>query len=135
MSNGKNNSIDRRNKYIELENQFKDLVKNIIRHFPIVDEILILDILRLEYFEPNWQGTSTIEIRYKRDTANLDEKKDQLYNKFHMLPMEKDKRTLRFKAKHMFLQDVKELVNNDNDIERISGSARPTEDDQYPSSQ
>ena len=50
-----------------------------------------------------------------------------------MLPMEKDKRTLRFKAKKMFLQDVEELFNNDSDIEHLSGSARPTEDGQYPS--
>jgi hypothetical protein len=52
-----------------------------------------------------------------------------------MLPMEKDERTLRFKAKKMFLQDIEELANNDSDIEFISGSAKPTEDDQYPSSQ
>jgi len=89
----------------------------------------------LENFKPNWQGTTTIEIRYKKDIVNLDEKKDRLYNKFNMLPMEKDDRTLRFKAKKMFLQDVEKLFNHDNDIEHISGFARPTEDDQYPSSQ
>ena len=135
MNNGKNNSIDSRNKYIELENQFNNLVNNINKYFPHVDEILILDILRLEYFKPDWQGTITIEIQYRKDSVNLDEKKDRLYDKFDMLPMEKDERTLRFKAKKMFLQDLEELFNNDNDIEYISGSARSTEDDQYPSSQ
>jgi hypothetical protein len=135
MNNGKNNSTNPSNKHIELENQFNNLVKNINEYFPLVDEILILDILRLEHFKPNWQGTSTIEIRYKDDMVNLDKKKDQLYEKFNMLPMEKDERTLRFKAKKMFLHDVEDLFNNDNDIEYISGSARPTEDDQYPSSQ
>ena len=135
MNNGKNNSIDPRNKYIELENQFNNLVKNINKYFPHVDEILILDILRLDYFKPDWQGTITIEIQYRNDSVNLDEKKDRLYDKFDMLPMEKDERTLRFKAKKMFLRDLEELFNNDNDIEYISGSARPSEDDQYPSSQ
>lgn len=52
-----------------------------------------------------------------------------------MLPMEKDERTLRFKAKKMFLQDMEELFSNDSDIEHVSGTAGPTEDDQYPSSQ
>lgn len=135
LNNEKNNPTNPKKRHVELENQFKDLVKNIKEYFPYVDEILILDILKLEYFKANWQGTTTIEIKYKKDAVNLGEKKDQLYDKFHMLPMEKDERTLRFKAKKMFLQDVEELFNNDSDIERLSGSARPTEDDQYPSSQ
>jgi len=37
MNNGKDNSTDPSNKYIELENQFKDLVKDIKEYFPIVD--------------------------------------------------------------------------------------------------
>ncbi|CAN5803506.1 hypothetical protein BH23THE1_BH23THE1_23150 [soil metagenome] len=134
MNNVKNASTNPSNRHVILENQFKDLVKNVKKYFPLVDEILILDILRLEYFKPNWQGTTTIEIKYKNDAVNLVEKKDKLYDKFNMLPMEKDERTLRFKAKKMFLHDVEELFNNDSDIERLSGSARPNEDGQYPSS-
>ncbi|MDQ2684739.1 MAG: hypothetical protein M3Y25_02710 [Thermoproteota archaeon] len=49
--------------------------------------------------------------------------------------MEKDERTLRFKAKRVYLQDIEEFFENDPDIEYLTGSARPTEDDQYPSSQ
>lgn len=135
MNNEKNSSTHQNKRHIDLESQFKGLVKNIKENFPLVDEILILDILRLEYFKPNWQGTTTIEIQYRKDTANLDEKKDKFYDKFNMLPMEKDERTLRFKAKKMYLNDIEELFNNDSDIEHISGSAKSTEDDQYPSSQ
>jgi hypothetical protein len=135
MNHEKNKSTHPEKRYVDLENQFKGLVTNIKENFPLVDEILILDILRLEYFKPNWRGTTTIEIQYRKDNLNLGEKKDELYGKFNMLPMEKDERTLRFKAKKMFLQDIEELTNNDSDIEFISGSAKPTEDDQYPSSQ
>ena len=63
----------------------------------------------------------------------MEEKKENLYNKFNMLPMEKDERTLRFKAKRMYLEDIEELIAKDQDIEYISGSAKSNEDDQYPS--
>lgn len=122
-------------KYVELENHFENLVKNIKEYFPYVDEMLILDILQLEYFKPDWHGTITIEIQYRNNSVNLDEKKDKLYEKFHMLPMEKNENTLRFKAKEMFLKDIEELFDNDLEIAHISGSARATEDEQYPSSQ
>ena len=122
-------------RYLNIKSQFDNLVRNIKEDFPHVDENLILDILRLEYFKPNWQGTTTIEIQYKKDSVSLQEKKDRLYDKFNMLPMEKDERTLRFKAKKMYLQDIEEFFENDSDIEHLTGSAKPTEDDQYPSSQ
>ncbi|GKS61936.1 hypothetical protein YTPLAS21_13940 [Candidatus Nitrosocosmicus sp.] len=122
-------------KYINIENHFKSLVKSIKEYFPYIDEILILDILRLEYFKPNWQGTITIEIQYRKNSVNLDEKKDKFYDKFQMLPMEKNESTLRFKAKKMFLKDIEELFDNDSEIAYVTGSARPSEDDQYPSSQ
>lgn len=135
MDNDNSNATKSNKRYTDIESQFKNLVRNIKESFPHVDQNLVLDILRLEYFKPDWQGTTTIEIQYKKDSANLKEKKDRLYDKFDMLPMEKDERTLRFKAKKMYLRDIEEFFENDSDIEYLTGSARPTEDDQYPSSQ
>ena len=135
MNNDNDNQANPNKRSMDIESQFKGLVKNINEYFPFVDEILILDILRLEYFKPNWQGTTTIEIQYRKVSVNLEEKKDRLYDKFNMLPMEKDERTLRFKAKKMYLRDIEEFFENDSDIEHITGSARSTEEDQYPSSQ
>jgi hypothetical protein len=129
------NHVNIGKKYIDIENHFKSLVKSIKEYFPYIDEILILDILRLEYFKPDWQGTITIEIQYRKNSVNLDEKKDKFYDKFQMLPMEKNESTLRFKAKKMFLKDIEELFDNDSEIAYVTGSARPSEDDQYPSSQ
>lgn len=135
MNKNNSNHTMTKKKYVELENHFENLVKNIKEYFPYVDEMLILDILQLEYFKPDWHGTITIEIQYRNNSVNLDEKKDKLYEKFHMLPMEKNENTLRFKAKEMFLKDIEELFDNDLEIAHISGSARATEDEQYPSSQ
>ncbi len=135
MHKDNSNGANLNKRYMTIESQFKNLVKNIKEGFPHVDESLVLDILKLEHFKPNWQGTTTIEIQYKKDVSSLQEKKDKLYDKFNMLPMEKDERTLRFKAKKMYLRDIEEFFENDSDIEYLTGSARPTEDDQYPSSQ
>jgi hypothetical protein len=48
-----------------------------------------------------------------------------------MLPIEKNDRILRFKAKGMFLQNIEELFDMDSEIEFINGEV--TEEDQYPS--
>lgn len=117
----------------ELMNNYRDLVNKLTQYFPKVDKTLILDILKLETQRSDWVGSTTIEIKYKNNDINLEEKKETLYNKFNMLPMEKDERTLRFKAKRMYLEDIEELIAKDQNIEYISGSAKSTEDDQYPS--
>ncbi len=117
----------------ELINSYQNTVNMIKQYFPKVDEILVLDILRLETQKKDWEGSTTIEILYKHEDVDLEEKKDSLYNKFNMLPMEKDERTLRFKAKRMYLEDIEELIAKDHDVEFITGSAKSTQDDQYPS--
>lgn len=117
----------------ELIKSYQKTVNMIKQYFPKVDEILILDILRLETQKKGWEGSTTIEILYENEDVDLEEKKESLYNKFNMLPMEKDERTLRFKAKRMFLEDIEELIAKDHDVEFITGSAKSTEDDQYPS--
>jgi hypothetical protein len=50
-----------------------------------------------------------------------------------MLPIEKNNRILRFKAKGMYLQNMEEFLEMDSDIEFISGEAEVTEKEQYPS--
>jgi hypothetical protein len=117
----------------ELINIYRDLVNKLSQYFPKVEKTLILDILKLETQKSDWIGSTTIEIQYKNNGSNLEEKKETLYNKFNMLPMEKDDKTLRFKAKRMYLEDIEELIAKDHDIEYISGSAKSTENDQYPS--
>ncbi len=117
----------------ELLNSYRDLVSKLTQYFPKVEKTLILDILRLETQKSDWVGSTTVEIKYKNNDVNLEEKKENLYNKFNMLPMEKDEMTLRFKAKRMYLEDLEELIAKDQDIEYIGGSAKSTEDDQYPS--
>lgn len=49
-----------------------------------------------------------------------------------MLPSEMDDRTLRFKALGVYLEDISKL-SQDPEVEYISGSAEPSQKDQYAS--
>ena len=88
--------------------------------------------LKIESKHQDWIGSTTLEIQYV-DDIGLNKKKEKLYDKYNMLPIEKNDRTLRFKAKGMFLKNIEELLEMDSEIEFISGEAEVTEEDQYPS--
>jgi hypothetical protein len=116
----------------DLISYYSNLKKKIKEYFPKVDENLILDILRIQSKHPNWIGSTTLEIQYVND-IDLNKKKEKLYDKYNMLPIEKNDRTLRFKAKGMYLQNIEDLLEMDSEIEFINGQAELTEEDQYPS--
>lgn len=74
MNNYNSNAVKSNEKYLNVESQFKNLVGEIKLSFPHVDENLKLDILRLEHFKPNWQGTTLIEIKYKESIKSKGKK-------------------------------------------------------------
>ena len=116
----------------DLISYYSNLKKKIKEYFLKVDENLILDILRIQSKHPNWIGSTTLEIQYVND-IDLNKKKEKLYDKYKMLPIEKNDRTLRFKVKGMYLQNIEDLLEMDSEIEFINGEAELTEEDQYPS--
>ena len=127
-----NNTKSLNDKSSDLISYYSNLKKKIKEYFPKVDEKLILDILRIQSKHPNWIGSTTLEIQYVND-IDLNKKKEKLYDKYKMLPIEKNDRTLRFKAKGMYLQNIEDLLEMDSEIEFINGEAEVTEEDQYPS--
>jgi hypothetical protein len=124
--------IENNDKSSNIISDYNNLKNKINEYFPKVDENLILDILRIQSKQKDWIGSTTLEIQYI-DNIDLKKKKDKLYDKYNMLPLEKDDRTLRFKAKGMYLQNIEELLKIDSEIEFISGEAEITEKEQYPS--
>jgi hypothetical protein len=119
---------------VQLRSDYQNLVQKAEILFPKVDQTLLLDMLRLETRQRNWQGTVVLEIRYPEVGVNLDEKIDKLYNKYERVPSEKDERTIRFKAVHMDIEELEHLLREDPEIEHIAGSAEQTQKDEYPSS-
>jgi hypothetical protein len=127
-----NNTKSLNDKSSNLISDYNNLKNKIKENFSKVDENLILDILRIQSKQKDWIGSTTLEIRYI-DNIDLKQKKDKLYDRYNMLPLEKNDRTLRFKAKGMYLQNIEELIKMDSEIEFINGEAEVTEKEQYPS--
>ena len=127
-----NNTKSLNDKSSDLISYYSSLKNKIKGYFPKVDENLILDILRIQSKQKDWIGSTTLEIQYVID-IDLHKKKEELYDKYNMLPIEKNDRTLRFKAKGMYLQNIEELLERDSEIEFINGEAEVTKEDQYPS--
>ena len=127
-----NNTKFSNDKSSDLISYYSNLKNKIKEYFTKVDENLILDILRIQSKHQDWIGSTTLEIQYVND-IDLNKKKEKLYDKYNMLPIEKNDRTLRFKAKGMYLQNMEELLEMDSEIEFISGEAEVTEKEQYPS--
>jgi hypothetical protein len=126
-----NNTKFSNDKSSDLISYYSNLKNKIKEYFTKVDENLILDILRIQSKHQDWIGSTTLEIQYVND-IDLHKKKEELYDKYNMLPVEKNDRTLRFKAKGMYLQNIEELLERDSEIEFINGEAEVTEEDQYP---
>ena len=127
-----NNAKSSNEKSSDLISYYSNLKNKIKEYFPKVDEDLILDVLRIQSKRQDWIGSTTLEIQYAND-IDLNKKKEELYDKYNMLPVEKNDITLRFKAKGMYLQNIEELLERDSEIEFINGEAEVTEEDQYPS--
>lgn len=127
-----NNTKFSNDKSSDLISYYSNLKNKIKEYFTKVDENLILDILRIQSKHQDWIGSTTLEIQYVND-IDLNKKKEKLYDKYNMLPIEKNDRTLRFKAKGMYLQNIEELLDIDSEIVFINGEAEVTEEDQYPS--
>ena len=126
------NNKSSNDKSSDLISYYSNLKNKIKEYFTKVDENLILDILRIQSKHQDWVGSTTLEIQYIND-IDLNKKKEKLYDKYNMLPIEKNDRTLRFKAKGMYLQNIEELLDIDSEIVFINGEAEVTEEDQYPS--
>lgn len=116
----------------ELRSEYQNLVQKAENLFPKVDQSLLMDMLKLETKQKEWQGTVILEIRYPKDKVKLDDKIDGLYNKYERVPSEKDDRTLRLKAVNMNIGELEHLLKDDPEIEYISGSAEQTQEDEYP---
>ncbi|MPZ08490.1 MAG: hypothetical protein GEU26_19115 [Nitrososphaeraceae archaeon] len=115
--------------------EYQNFKKRIAQLFPKVDEDLVLQILKFQTMKQEWPGSVTLKIKYQKGIeTDLSTKKEKLYEKYKMLPSEMDDRTLRFKALGIYLNDIDEL-SQDPAVEYISGSAEPSQKDQYASAQ
>jgi hypothetical protein len=56
---------------LELRLDYQNLVQKARDLFPKVDQTLLMDMLKLETKQKDWQGTVILEIRYSKNQAKL----------------------------------------------------------------
>jgi len=116
---------------IKLKKGYNELLAESARLYPKVDQRLLLDILRFETTYKDWEGSVMLKIVYPAEGVDLEKKKDWLYSRYERVPSIEEKRTLRLKLIRLYLADIERLLNEDPDIEYITGSATLTPTDAY----
>ena len=115
----------------KLKKGYDELLAESARLYPKVDQRLLIDILRFEATYKDWEGSVMLKIIYPAEGIDLEKKKDWIYSRYERVPDVDEKRTLRVKLIRMYLADLESLLNDDSDIEYLTGSATLTPTDAY----
>ena len=120
----------------QLMSSYKEFLGKASELYPKVDQKLLLDMIYLETTYNDWDGSVLLRIVYSSNSqVNTEKKKEEIYKKYQKMPEEvKEGRTLRVKLVRMYLKNLEDLINSDNDIEFVSGSATLTPTDSYSDS-
>ncbi len=111
-----------------LKQDYATFLRNASTLFPKIDQKLLLTILQYQTVYSDWEGSVMLKIVYPAGT-DMDKKKEWIYQKFQRMGSIEEDRTIRFKAIHIYVEDLDRLLNEDPDIEFVTGSATmaPTE--------
>ncbi len=110
--------------------KYEEFLKEMSRLFPKVDQDLLLDMIYYQTKYHDWEGSVLLRIVYPQGT-DLNPKRDWIYNKYQKVAPTEEDRTIKFKAIRMYLQELEQLLNEDKEIEFITGSATLTPSDAY----
>jgi len=119
------------NNAIKVKKSYDDLLAELSKLYPKVDQRLLLDILRFETTYKDWEGSVILKIVYPAEGIDLEKKKDWIYLRYERVPSIEEKRTLRVKLIRMYVADIESLLSDDPDIEYVTGSATLTPTDAY----
>jgi hypothetical protein len=115
----------------KLKSSSQSLIHEAATLFPKMDQKLLLDVLQFETTYNDWEGSVMLKVVYPADKVDLDSKKDWIYKKYERVPSVEEGRTLRFKAIRMYIEEIEKLLNEDQEIEYVTGSATLTPSDAY----
>jgi hypothetical protein len=115
----------------KLKSSYQSLVHEAATLFPKIDQKLLLNVLQFETTYDDWEGSVMLKVVYPAEKIDLDAKKDWIYKKYERVPSIEEGRTLRFKAIRMYIDEFEKLLNEDQDIEYVTGSATLTPSDAY----
>jgi hypothetical protein len=107
-------------------NEYRALVQKMQSYFPKVDQRLLFDIIKYQTAYEDWDGSVLLKFVYPSDSIDLEAKKNWVFTKFNRVPSIEEERTLRFKGIRIDLQALEQILQEDKDIEFITGSATLT---------
>ena len=136
VNNSSSQHDNAKNASQQLITSYNDFLSKSTKLFPKVDQKLLLDMIHFQTSYQDWEGSVLLRIVYSSNSGvNTDKKKEEIFQKYQKMPEEvKENRTLRVKLIRMYIENLEELINSDNDIEFISGSATLTPSDAYSDS-
>ena len=114
-----------------LKSSYKQFVQRASDLFPKVDQKLLMNILQFEVAYDDWEGSVLLKVVYPADGVNMDAKKDFIYNKYQRVATVEADKTLRFKGIRIYVEELEKILNEDPDIEYITGSATLAPSDAY----
>jgi hypothetical protein len=115
----------------KLKTAYETFLQEAATLFPKVDQKLLLNMLQFETTYQDWEGSVMLKIIYPASISDIDAKKDWIYRKYQRVSTIEEKRTLRFKAIRMYIEEIEKLLKEDPTIEYITGSATMTPSDAY----
>ena len=115
----------------KLKSSYENLLREAATLFPKVDQKFLLNILQLQTSYRDWEGSAMLKVVYPADKVDLEMKKEMIYKKYQRIPSIEENRTLRFKGIRMYVEELEKLLNEDPEIEYITGSATLTPSDAY----
>ena len=115
----------------KLKSSYENLLREAATLFPKVDQKFLLNILQLQTSYRDWEGSAMLKVVYPADKVDLEMKKEWIYEKYQRIPSIEENRSLRFKGVRMYLEELEKLLNEDPEIEYITGSATLTPSDAY----
>ena len=114
-----------------LKSNYKQFIQQAANLFPKVDQKLLMNILQFEVAYDDWEGSVLLKVVYPAESVNMDAKKNFIYNRFQRVPTVEADKTLRFKGIRIYVEVLEKILNEDPDIQYITGSATLTPSDAY----
>jgi len=107
---------------IKIKEDYQNFLKETQTLMPKVDSTLILDMLYYQTRYPDWEGSVGISIVYPAD-LDINQKKEWIYQKYQRMSKVEEEKTLKFKAIRMSIEELGKMLDEDPDIQYVSGEA------------
>jgi len=115
---------------VRIKQDYQNFLEEAALLMPKVDKSLLLDILYYQTRYPDWEGSAVISIVYAAD-LDINQKKEWIYQKYGRMSQIDEGKTLKFKAIRMSTEELGKILDEDPDIQYITGSATLTPTDSY----